>query len=309
VGKVGGNFGGNSARSLAAMDNEILAGIMPAPGGPRLVSPTLQCWMRDWAAWSRTRQAQTAVNRWQAASSLMAPLTDADRVVDGCGADSSVEAALADQRLLFLVQRAVDRDADAARVVMERMMPALVSKASAHARRSRRKLDAVYAELISAAWIVITTYPVERRPAKIWINVLLDTEQAVFGRPRLADRSTVPMSSPLLADHTLPILADYRDPLEELLELLAAARRAGLSPAYLQLLVDLGVHGMSTQQIGDRDGVTDRAVRTRRARAIRALTILLDIPNPNPNHSSPPPARQLTATPAGGRQPVLAGAA
>lgn len=295
---------GNPARSLAAMENEIFAGLLPASCLPRAVSPALHRWLRDWAAWSRSRQALAAVHRWRGASSLMAPLTDIDQVVDGCGSDTSVQAPLADQRLLFLVTEAVRGDVDAARVVLARMMPALVSKASAHARRGHRQFDDLYTELIASAWIVVTSYPVERRPGKVWINVLLDTEQAVFGRPRLADRITVPMSSPLLADRALPVFADHRDPLEELLELLAAARRAGLSPSYLQLLVDLGVHGLSTQEIGDRDGVTDRAVRMRRTRAIRDLTALLDIPSPSP----PPPARPLP-TPPRTRHPLLAGAA
>jgi len=52
-------------------------------------------------AWPNSAQAQAAVRRWQGLSLVMAPLADLDQVLGGCGGDSSVEALLANRRLLF----------------------------------------------------------------------------------------------------------------------------------------------------------------------------------------------------------------
>ncbi|MCK9877847.1 sigma-70 family RNA polymerase sigma factor [Frankia sp. Ag45/Mut15] len=290
------------------MDNRTFAGSKPASPAPRRTSPALHSWMQDWSDWSQSNPADRAVDRWRAASSLIAPLADLEQILAGCGTGSQVEAGLADRRLLFLVTAAVDGDVDAARVVMARMMPALVSKAAAHSRAGRMDFDTAFTELIAAAWIVVTTYPVERRPAKVWINVLLDAEQAVFGRPRLAHRRTVPMPFTLLADQTDPLIFIGRDPLVELLDLLVAARRAGLTPGNLQLLVDLGVHGLSPQEIAVRDRVTDRAVRMRRQRAIVELVTLLDLPSPHRTTRTTITTPRQAATPAARGDRILAGA-
>ncbi len=265
--------------------------------------------MRDWAAWSQTDRAAHAVDRWRSASALMAPLTDVEEVIDGCGRDPAVQAAVADRRLLFLVRAAVAGDLDAARVVIARMLPALVSKAAAHARPGGLDLDTAFGELVAAAWIVVTTYPVARRPAKVWINILLDSERAVFGRPRKAERMSVLLSPSFLARHATATVADVgndgpTDPLLELVELLAAARRAGLSQASVQLLLDMGVHGFTSQQLAARDGISDRAVRLRRRRAINELSDALALSTPT---STPAPAG--ASSPGSLRRAALAGAA
>ncbi|WP_261570540.1 sigma-70 family RNA polymerase sigma factor [Frankia gtarii] len=283
------------------------AGARLAPSPSPRVSPVLDGWLQDWAVWSQTSRAAHAVRRWQSASMLMAPLTSVEEIIDGCGRDPAVQATVADRRLLFLVRSAVAGDVDAARVVVARMLPALLSKAAAHTRRGRLNFDEAFGELVAAAWIVVTTYPVARRPAKVWINVLLDTERAVFGRPRMAERMSVLLPPHLLAGHTTTDVGTdgLTDPLLELLELLAAARRAGLSPISLQLLLDMGVHGFTSQQLAARDGITDRAVRLRRRRAITELSGVLALTTSPP--PTPPPgghAHPARST----RRPALAGA-
>ncbi|MEX5711704.1 sigma-70 family RNA polymerase sigma factor [Parafrankia sp. FMc6] len=236
-----------------------------------------------------------AVGRWREISPLMVGLAGAEEVVDGCGRDRMVPAALANGRLLFLLSRAGEGDQAAARVAVARAVPALVTKAAAHTRSAGRDFDAIFDDLLAAAWIVVATYPVARRPEKTWINIVLDTERAVFGRRRLVDRMTVLVPPPLLAEH----LAARRspaadgadrpgDPLLDLVELLAVGRRRGLSDAALRTLVEFGVDGLSSQQVATRDGVTDRAVRLRRQRAVTELATLLDLhgsaegPTPQP---------------------------
>lgn len=223
----------------------------------------------------------------------MAGLAGAEEVVDGCGRDRTVPDAVANGRLLFLLCRAGESDQAAARVAVARVVPALVTKAAAHCRTAGRGFDAVFDDLLAAAWIVVATYPVARRPEKTWINIVLDTEQAVFGRQRLVDRLTVLVPPPILAEHLTARTSAgngrsntnangdgggrARNPLLELVELLAEGRRLGLSDAALHTLVEFGVDGLSSQQVAARDGVTDRAVRLRRQRATAELATLLGL--------------------------------
>lgn len=221
----------------------------------------------------------------------MAELAGAEEVVDGCGRDRRVPDAVANGRLLFLLCRAGEGDQAAARVAVARVVPALVTKAAAHCRTAGRSFDAVFDDLLAAAWIVVATYPVARRPGKTWINIVLDTERAVFGRQRMVDRLTVLVPPPILAEHLTARTSAgngrgnangdgsgrARDPLLELVELLAQGRQLGLSDAALQTLVEFGVDGLSSQQVAARDGVTDRAVRLRRQRATTELATLLGL--------------------------------
>lgn len=229
----------------------------------------------------------------------MAGLAGAEEVVDGCGRDRTVPDAVANGRLLFLLCRACEGDQAATRVAVARVVPALVTKAAAHCRTAGRGFDAVFDDLLAAAWIVVATYPVARRPEKTWINIVLDTERAVFGRSRLVDRLTVLLPPPILAEHLTARTSAgtgrgntgtgrARDPLLELVELLAEGRRLGLSDAALRILVEFGVDGLSSQQVAARDGVTDRAVRLRRQRAAAELATLLGLRDGGGQHQ---PAR------------------
>ncbi|EFC81325.1 RNA polymerase, sigma-24 subunit, ECF subfamily [Parafrankia sp. EUN1f] len=214
----------------------------------------------------------------------MTGLAGAEEVVDGCGRDRSVPDVVANGRLLFLLCRATQGDVAAARVAVARVVPALVMKTAAHCRSADRGFDTVFDELLASAWIVVTTYPVERRPEKTWINIVLDTERAVFGRQRIVDRLTTLVPPPLLAEHltirraaSAPYDDRVGDPLLELVDLLATGRRLGLSGAALRVLVEFGIDGLSAQQVATRDGVTDRAVRMRRQRAVTELATLLGL--------------------------------
>ncbi|WP_018638285.1 RNA polymerase subunit sigma-24 [Parafrankia elaeagni] len=253
-----------------------------------------------------------AVSRWRELSPLMAGFAGAEEVVDGCGRDRTVPDTAANSRLLFLLRRAGEGDQAAARVAVARAVPALVTKAAAHSRSGGRGFDAIFDDLLAAAWIVVATYPVVRRPEKTWINIVLDTERAVFGRRRLVDRMTVLVPPPLLAEHlaarraaVMDGAARAGDPLLELVELLATGRRRGLSDAALRILIEFGVDGLSSQQVAARDGVTDRAVRLRRQRAVAELAVLLDLRGSAEGSTSRPPStgKDACTRSASGRRP------
>ena len=102
----------------------------------------------------------------------------------------------------------------------------------------------LFEELAAAAWLVVRTYPCERRGQRVAANLLHDVEYQVCVRPfRLRAGSEIPMADDLgdMLDRRAAGLdgrPDERDahPGDELAELLAGGARAGLAEADLDLL-------------------------------------------------------------------------
>jgi DNA-directed RNA polymerase specialized sigma24 family protein len=108
----------------------------------------------------------------------------------------------------------------AARVVLQRLLPGLVGRARRWAGRAEGGSDALD-ELLAAAWTVIRTFPVERRPGHLVANLLRGAEYHAFVRPtrRMLVHEFVPTS---LLDR--PAEETAREAAEELAELVGEAR-------------------------------------------------------------------------------------
>ena len=101
--------------------------------------------------------------------------------------DESVDAAL----IQLLI--AAKADQLAARVVLQRMLPGLVTIARRKSYSFAHRVD-VLDDLIANAWGIILKYPVERRPRRVLANLLCDTSFETFVRPqRLRSSSEVPV--------------------------------------------------------------------------------------------------------------------
>ena len=197
---------------------------------------------------------------------------------------------VADGRLAALIAFARVGDRAAARVVLERVMPALTVQAATRSRRARgatllgaageaTAFGEVLAELVGAAWLVICSFPLDRRPRKIAVNVVLDAVYRVFGyRPR-TERATVYRDllpdTPVELDGRPAAALVHRGPSAELLDVLADGVDNGVDPAHLRLLADLALHGLSQTEVAARTGISDRGVRLRRDAAVRALRAAL----------------------------------
>lgn len=267
---------------------------------------TLQRWQRDWERWSAGAEAADGLRRWAADPVLATHCTSVAGLLAACGRDRAVAVPVADGRLAALVAYARVGDRAAARVVLERVMPALTVRAAERARRAGgaavpgaavegSAFGEVLAELVGAAWLVIGTFPLDRRPRKIAVNVVWDAVSRVFGYRPLTERSTVYLD--LLPDVAVGL--DGRPAggwprggsCAELLAVLADGRDGGVRPAHLRLLAELTIVGRTQTQVAARAGISDRGVRLRRDAAVRALqAAVLPVPRQARSGSTAGPA-------------------
>ena len=171
-----------------------------------------------------------------------------------------------DDELLGALVSIARHDELAARVVLQRLLPGVAS--IARRRRSfAAQLDATD-ELLAALWTVIRTYPIERRPYFVAAGVLRAADYAAFQRTRR--RLSVHIPRPMSAFDLYPAEEITVTPAEELAELLASARAAGMTPEDVELIERLG-RGESTLQIAAGRSVTDRTIRNHRAAVTHRL--------------------------------------
>ncbi len=134
---------------------------------------------------------------------------------------TEIAADDADRHLLNLVAVA-HHDPLAARIVLQRILPALCGIARRHSSTPRQRQE-VLDDLIGNAWQLIRRYPVERRPRRVAANLVRDIGFETFVRParRMASTET-PMSHDALLD---PPHVPRSEPIHELLEVMCDARR------------------------------------------------------------------------------------
>jgi hypothetical protein len=183
-----------------------------------------------------------------------------------------------DRRLATLVFRA-GTDPEAARVVLQRLLPGLLAIARRRSQNDRRLTPEMYDELLANAWIVIRCYPIERRPSRVAANLLRDIEYQTFVRPaRLRRVATTPIDEEIRSGH------DERDEFRfdeapgsfaEVVALLRAAADAGMEQDDLRLAAALA-SGRSINHLAAQRSRTPRAERYRRARVLARLREIAD---------------------------------
>lgn len=236
--------------------------ITPTTSAPPTCPPNARATRRrlahEWAELTVRRAAIQHAATWGVTDEPPRSLDDV-RVAVGAGDRSTA----ADQRLRRLVELAAHDDL-AARVVIERLVPGLMTLARRRAERDS------FEELLAGLWIAIRTFNPERRPSCIAVALLTDADHHAYRR-RLRRRSSGERPSGD-ADGIADRLADERDvdPLTELATLVADARRAGMSDDDLELVRLLVAHP-STEDVAARLDVTSRTVRNRRDRVARRL--------------------------------------
>ena len=150
---------------------------IPGPSRRRLRLPTAQ---RGVGAPRRrspdTRPAGIVAGRRSPATATPTALLAA------VGREGGLPMAVADQVLAALVRVGRD-DALAARIALQRVVPGLVRAAVRRTAGRHDRRQRVFDDLVANAWLVIRCYPLERRPAKIAVNVLRDAEYLTCVRP------------------------------------------------------------------------------------------------------------------------------
>jgi hypothetical protein len=168
----------------------------------------------------------------------------------------------ADQNLAALVGRAAT-DPTMARLVLQRVMPGVLSVAKRRANLSPGTFVEILHDLVANAWIAVCTYPLDRRPRKIAANLVRDIEYNTFTQQsRLRRVATDAVAE--LPERSAP---RHTNPGEDVITVLAAARNAGANPDGLRLLGELTVAGRSVAELAESYGVSPRTILNRRLAA------------------------------------------
>jgi DNA-directed RNA polymerase specialized sigma24 family protein len=225
------------------------------------------------ADWGRLRDRPDLLARvrsWQLPGDAPA---DLDQVLAEAGFGRAVDDVDADGYLSRMVAKAAD-DELAARIVLQRILPGLVRIAVRRAA-SVGGLRAAFDETAGAAWVVIRTFPIDRRPRHVAANLLRDIEYQAFVRQRRLVATAREVSTPhhRLPDTPVPV---GDDPLLELIDLLAEGVRAGLATSDREVL-GLVVDGRSSAAAAEHLGLPARTWRARKAAATERLRRLVAV--------------------------------
>jgi len=176
------------------------------------------------------------------------------------------EPEVHDAYLLRLLTVARDEPL-AARIVLQRILPALCALARRHAAGYLDQLD-LLDELVGNAWAAIRNYPVERRRRSVVPNLVRDIGFQTIVRPiRKRHATELPTRNVELreTEHSVDV-----EPLDELVDLLHEARRCGLAQGDIDLICELVTLGRPEEVAAVRR-VTPRTIRNRRDVIVRRL--------------------------------------
>jgi hypothetical protein len=166
-----------------------------------------------------------------------------------------------------LVRRA-RTDQLATRVVLQRLLPGLSAVARRRRHRTGRRLPDEQLALLAAAWEVIRTYPIDRRPRRVAGNLMLDIEYQTYAREARLARTW--RERPAADDDVRQRDDPGHERSHDLFHVLVDARRHGMAEADLALVLR-SCDGATSAELADELGVSDRMVRYRRTAALRTL--------------------------------------
>lgn len=159
-------------------------------------------------------------------------------------------------------------DEVAARVVLQRLLPGLISRSRCWGPHRVGGSTEAFDELVSAAWTIIRQFPFERRPRHLVANLLRDSEYDAFQRctrRMLVHEFTEPRSLDTAVEYQAEI-----EPLLELADLIAEGRAHSLTDHDVELLTLLA-NGASPAEAAEHLHVSERTLRYHRAAAVERL--------------------------------------
>lgn len=233
---------------------------------------------REWSRIARRPHAIRQANQWELPGG---PVDHLDVILERCGFDQPGNDSAHDAYLSLLVKVA-SHDELAARIVLQRIMPGIVSIAVRRAPITAGGLTGSFDLAVSAAWLVIRQYPIDRRPRRVAANVLMDIEYLAYvrdSRLKSARNESVLHPEAMLGAESSR-LRSGDSPLDPVAEetgfdlLLHSLAACGLSDRDLQMLRAVG-YGVNSTEASMVLGISPRSVRNRRENALeRALSVL-----------------------------------
>lgn len=219
----------------------------------------------EWERLNTSRPIVKKVNAWGLTTE---PISNLDELLIFAGFGRATDDSAADHVLWKLVCLAEHNEL-AARIVLHRILPAVMSIAQRRGRLLRGGTREALDEVVPTAWMVIRTFPHARRTSKIASNLCRDIEYHAFVRHTRLRTPDIDH----YADYRLPLLTHVEqpvDPADELDDLLRDACAAGLQERHALLLRDIG-KGMTTDEAAAVRNVSPRTMRNHKNSAIAAF--------------------------------------
>lgn len=232
---------------------------------------------REWVALARGR-LRLELRAWAAREASLARFESPDRLI-GFLWDKRV-APVEKDRVLLALLRLARHESSAGRVIMRAMLPGLKTVAAAMLKRhpehggpalEREELwQVLFVEMLER----IKTYPLERRPARVAANLILDVKHGVLAEAQRARAvaGEVALDDPLELDERAfgqrPGV-DVEEPLRR------AVRAKAITAADAELLLLVDVDGVPLRKAAERLGVPYNAARIRVQRARKRLLMFL----------------------------------
>ncbi len=219
----------------------------------------------EWTWLARSRRSTEALRGWAETHPVLARFADLDDLIEFVQRRNQ---AIANDRIHVALVDLAASDLLAARTLLCAVQPGLVAIAM-HYRLAGDDQDEIASAVVAAAMERIRTYPLHRRPARVAINVLLDTRQAVsrsLFRCRVEE-----VEVPEWSDTVVEPVPE-RDAAAQVRDVLDDARRSGrVAEDDLRLIVLTRLGGVTFEEIAARRGVPAARLRQRRLRAEAAL--------------------------------------
>ena len=227
-------------------------------------SPTVRTLVQEWSALSRAPSTLRRVNGWGLPGKRVANL---DEVLIRAGFGLEATDSIGDQYLFKLVIRAAN-DELATRIVLQRLLPPLISIAARRGKLARGGFDEALTDTVAQAWIQIRTYPINKRPIKIASNLVRDSEYFAFVRDSRLKQLAVAWGDEVI--DMIPAPETQPNSEEELTNLLAEVENWNLGTRSISVLRQLA-EGKSFRSIAADADVNVRTVHSWRSTAISEL--------------------------------------
>ena len=193
---------------------------------------------------------------------LVADSTDLDVVIRAT--QRGVSPAGSDDVILRRLVELARDDELAGRLVIQRLLPGLISQAVAH-RDYYETIDPIEL-VVPAAWLALRTFDTERRRHHIAASLISDAGFAAFRAPRRRKSAGEEVRSPDRFDEDASEFAPA-SALEELAGVVRDARCAGVPTHDIELLRRLA-QVESPSMVASERHVTSRTIRNHRDRAV-----------------------------------------
>ena len=223
--------------------------------------------IKEWALISSRRKEVDVVNSWKLPGDKVKNL---DQVLTRAGFNTARDDSQGDSYLWLLVKRA-STDELVARIVLQRILPPLISIARRRGRIMQGGIDAAISDVLPSAWAVIRQYPWHRRPNKVASNLVLDSEYFAFVQGNRSKKVKIFSVEPrLLGEIIAEPQSDDFEPQVSLENLLSLAITQGMNSRHVEVLRAVA-KGETAATIAEHSGIAERTARAWRAQAISEL--------------------------------------